>query len=73
MIVSEERWHGALPHSFEAFFFPATPNCQGSSCERKTREAHAAFLSEYPQSGVPLLTLDPNNWEAPFAVAPPAG
>ena len=64
------QWHEQLPRSFEAFFFPATPNCRASdACEGATRRAHAAFLRSFPESGMPLLTLDPSDWEAPFAVA----
>ena len=45
-------------------------HCRASdACEGATRRAHAAFLRAYPESGMPLLTLDPSDWEAPFAVA----
>ena len=70
IIVSQERWQARLPWSFDAFFFPATQQCRRNpECEAKTRRAHSAFLSEYPQSGIPLLTFNPADWQSPFAVA----
>ena len=70
VIISQARWQERLPFSFEAFFYPDTTSCaRRAECETKTREAHAAFMREYPMSGVPLLKLNPTAWEAPFAVA----
>ena len=70
IVVGEARWHTRLPHSFEAFFYPLTSNCRRRpECEAHTRAVHADFLRDYPGSAVPLLSLDPSNWEAPFAVA----
>jgi len=71
VIVSQARWQDRLPWTFEAFFYVASDSCAADvGCERKTRNAYAAFQREYPDSGVPLLTIDPTDWEAPFAEAP---
>ena len=70
VIVSQERWGSQLSTSFDAFFFPDTPNCRRrAACEAYTRRAHADFRRQFPTSTVPLLTLNPSSWEAPFAVA----
>ena len=35
VIVNEARWHGQLPHSFDAMFFPATTKCaEDAACEQ---------------------------------------
>lgn len=71
VIVSSAVWSDSLPRSFVAFFYPSTPACHDDGdCEARTRRAHAAFLRDFPASDVPLLTLDPANWNEPFAVAP---
>ena len=71
VIVSAARWEQRLPHALSAFFYPKTVACAADDgCERRTRAAHARFLSEFPSSRMPLLTFDPSDWEAPFGVAP---
>lgn len=70
VIVSAARWEQRLPNALSAFFFPKTAACAADDgCERRTREAYARFLSEFPTSTAPLLTLDPANWIAPFGIA----
>lgn len=46
------------------------PRCQGSGCEQKARAGRATFASDYSlgPGEAPLLSFDPGNWEAPFAV-----
>ena len=63
--ILEERWRGV-----EAFFYLKTPRCQGSGCEQKARAGRATFASDYSlgPGEAPLLSFDPGNWEAPFAV-----
>ena len=72
VIVSMARWEQRLPNALSAFFYPNTAACAADNgCERRTREAHARFLSKYPSSGTPLLTFDPTSWDAPFGIAGP--
>ena len=74
VIVSDAVWHDTLPYSFDAWFYPATSECHANDeCEARTRRAYATFQLQYQPaaSAVPLLALDPANWEAPFSVAPP--
>ena len=73
IVISSARWEQQLPFTFEAFFYPRTSACTADPmCEGATRTAHARFVAEFPESGMPLLTLDPSDWQAPFAEAPPA-
>lgn len=55
--ILEERWR-------------ETPRCQGSGCEQKARAGRATFAADYSlgPGEAPLLSFDPGNWEAPFAV-----
>ena len=62
--------YATLPSGVEAFFYLKTPRCQGSGCEQKARAGRATFASDYSlgPGEAPLLSFDPGNWEAPFAV-----
>ena len=44
--------------------------CQRSGCEQKARAGRATFAADYSlgPGEAPLLSFDPSNWEAPFAV-----
>ena len=72
LVLDFEVWRAALPRTIEAFFYPSTEACAAhDECEPRTRRAHAAFRAAYPHDPPPpLLTIDPMNWAAPFAVAP---
>jgi hypothetical protein len=71
LVFSFDVWSAQLPATVEAFFYPLAAECaRVDDCEARTRRAHHAFTAAYPQSAVPLLTLDPTDWHAPFAVAP---
>ena len=67
-----KRWH---PHSIEAVWYMDTYGCddQGSAmmCERYAREVHANLLAAFGLSAgqLPLLVLDPAEWQTPFSVA----
>ena len=54
----------------EERFYLKTPRCQGSGCEQKARAGRATFAADYSlgPGEAPLLSFDPGNWEAPFAV-----
>ena len=70
LIVGTEHFLSTLPGGVEAFFYLKTPRCQGSGCEQKARAGRATFASDYSlgPGEAPLLSFDPGNWEAPFAV-----
>lgn len=63
-----------MPHA-SRFTCPRPPRassswCQGSGCEQKARAGRATFAADYSlgPGEAPLLSFDPGNWEAPFAV-----
>ena len=70
LIVGTEHFLSTLPSGVEAFFYLKTPRCQGSGCEQKARAGRATFAADYSlgPGEAPLLSFDPGNWEAPFAV-----
>ena len=70
LIVGTEHFLSTLPGGVEAFFYLKTPRCQGSGCEQKARAGRATFAADYSlgPGEAPLLSFDPGNWEAPFAV-----
>ena len=71
VVLDFDVWRSHLPDTILAFFYPALAACRhADECEARTRRAHRRFVSEYPASNVPLLTLDQSAWQAPFAVAP---
>ena len=59
ILIDGSHWNAHLPDAIEAFF--------GSG--DLARQQHQRFLERYQltASQVPLLTLDPHNWVAPFA------
>lgn len=74
VVVDSARWQSQLPSTFDAFYYPATDGCaRRAGCELKARRAHREFARSYPGSDVPLLALDPMDWEAPFAAAAARG
>jgi hypothetical protein len=74
VVLSEERWQERMPSTVEAFFYLNTNGCSTSpQCKQRVQLAYQRFVDAYPQSGVVLLTLDPHDWEKPFAVVPSPG
>ena len=77
-----------LPHSIEAVFYLhgacddiGDDNNHNAACEQYARAAHANMLRHFrlPQGRLPLLRLDPFNWDIPLTddrmngwTAPPA-
>ncbi len=66
-------WVNWQPRSIEAVWFLRSFNCfQGGSmlCESKARQVHTQLLHKYGLTSkeLPLLSLDPNNWDTPFAL-----
>lgn len=73
LILNSAKLNQRLPRSIMAFFFvkgtsPVTSDL-GYAIMLDAVQVHRAFLSEYglTESDVPLLILDPANWDAPFA------
>ena len=66
VVLDGTHWvEEGLPHAIEAFFELAhTPSA-------RLLEAHRQFLSTYhlTSAEVPLLMLQPKNWETPFSLA----
>ena len=67
IIVDGGHWTDNLPDSIEAFF---TSDDTGAREEEVARRQHQLFLQEYNLAAaqVPLLKLDPTNWDKPFQV-----
>ena len=70
VVLSFDVWRAQLPNTIEAVFYPTSGRCVGyDDCEGRTRRVHAALEQAFPDSHVPLLTLDPMNWLQPFTPA----
>ena len=72
LILNSRAHNERLPHSVEAFFVPqghsAVTADLGYGIRIDVVVAHRAFLRVYGLTAeqVPLLRLDPANWEEPF-------
>lgn len=66
LIYDSNEWNHNLPHTIEAFFVVrgAWFNSNGPTVQH-----HRAFLRRYKltEDDVPLIGLDPTNWESPFS------
>ena len=73
VILSSSEWNTHLPHAVEAFFVLDENHADGDQTGRlgiNVRQARKAFLAEYglEPAAVPLLLMDPWNWDEPFIV-----
>ena len=75
IIINSKNHNAHLPHAVEAFFHvkghsPVTDDL-GYSIVIDVEKAHRAFLDEYGLTAedVPLLVIDPGDWNAPFTRA----
>lgn len=69
-IVSAEKINAALPAAVEAFFVLDEGQARnGDGVGVNVGQAHRNFLQKYGLTAeqVPLLKLEPANWEAPFS------
>ena len=77
LIFSADRYVGALPRSIEAVFYLKGGDCgdvfDGPKCLEYAVEAHASMRAHFglTDEELPLLELDPYNWEDPFVHIPP--
>ena len=70
VILSGKVWSAALPSTVLAFFYPRTAKCDAApACRQRAEAAHRKFGEQYPDTKVPLLTLDQGDWREPFDVA----
>ena len=69
LILEPACWRANLPHSVEALFYPMSDDCaEGSRCRSKLRALHESLRSRYGPYAPPLLSMDLEDWDAPFAV-----
>ena len=68
-VYSAPEWNAQLPKAIEAFFV-TKDKWTGRYPDVQATEAHRKFLQAYglTKKQVPLLLLDPANWEEPFSV-----
>ena len=78
LILDEAAYEAALPGAVDAVFYIPAGSChsknwaaQGSKCERYARAFHRRLAQRYglPPERLPLLRLDLQNWQTPFALA----
>ena len=73
IIINSPKLNEQLPQAIMGFFFPKgqspVTSDLGYGIMIDVVKVHAAFLEEYglTDEQVPLLVLDPSNWEAPFS------
>jgi len=67
VVVNSRRYNEHLPHAVDAFFL--IKGWENANVIYDTVAAHRTFLATYKlaESEVPLLVLDPSNWETPFS------
>ena len=70
IIVNSSHLNTRLPHAIEAFFVMNSTRTGKDGLGIDVRAARRAFLEMYkiPPSDVPLLLLNPLNWESPFSI-----
>ena len=66
MVVSTASVVERLPASVEAFFYVGGTSTHGDKVD--VNAVHQRFVRETHAVDVPLLRLDPANWETPFEV-----
>lgn len=70
VIIGARNLNAHLPHAIEAFFALSDGMADWDGFGISVRDAHRNFLRTYGLTSdqVPLLRLDQDNWEAPFAL-----
>ena len=66
VILSSEKFNRRLPGAVEAFFYVGGTSTHGDKVD--VNAVHQRFVRETHAVDVPLLRLDPANWETPFEV-----
>ena len=69
VILDVEAWVAALPQIISGVFYLSGHHATKLRSEKVWRR----FRSEYPDSTIPLLELDPASWDAPFRDTPWTG
>lgn len=73
VVCNSHNHNDRLPHSVSAFFHPRghTAESKVDGITYNVAQAHRDFLSRYGLTAaqVPLLSFDPSDWDAPFAIS----
>ena len=71
VIINAERLNAHLPNAIEAFFVLQIGQANRDGIGVEVHHGHQAFLRKYglTEDEVPLLKLNPHDWEAPFSLA----